>query len=125
MSGTATDFALGDYAWLRHPGLMRRVIDAAAQNSGIRAADILGPCREREIAHLRFAVWLALHTRGFGYAPIARRFGRDHSSIMHGVKRAREIAAGNPAYAAFIDALAAVRAEPVSQRNSSFEGRRP
>lgn len=39
----------------------------------------------------RFAIWHALRTTGSTYAQIGRWFGRDHSTIINGVRRANEI----------------------------------
>lgn len=120
LTPAAASIASGDYAWLRHPGLMSRVIEVAAQMTGVRVAEIVGPRRDRETAHLRFAVMLALHRRGVSLSAMGRRFDRDHTSVMHAVARAREIAAGNPAYAEFVDALEVVPVEPVTLRHTSF-----
>lgn len=45
-------------------------------------------CRSRAtfICECRHEVWFALAANGYGYAQIGRMFGRDHTSIMHGVK---------------------------------------
>lgn len=63
--------------------------------------------RSREYSWTRFAVMNEARRRGCTYPAIARIMGIDHTSVMHGVRRADEIAAVD---ADMCDLLAALRA---------------
>lgn len=79
----------------------------AAGLSGVADTDITGPKRFRHIVMVRQAVMLvAFEQRAISYPQIGQRLGgRDHSTVVHGVKAARERAKRNPEYARFIDRL--------------------
>ena len=47
--------------------------------------------RSREIADIRFIIWRYLYESGWTYMAIAEEFGKDHSTIIHGVKQASTI----------------------------------
>lgn len=46
-------------------------------------------CRAVFVSECRHEIWFALIANGYGYAQIGRMFGRDHTSIMHGVRKWR------------------------------------
>lgn len=56
--------------------------------SGIPAREIRGKCRYREIISARHVTWLIEYRAGYSYKYIATYYGRDHSTILHGVHRA-------------------------------------
>ncbi len=58
------------------------------------------------VSHARFAAMVACRDTGSSFPKIAAHFNRDHTTIIHGVRRARELAAESPAYA---DRLTEVR----------------
>lgn len=54
--------------------------------------DILGPCRRQDLAFARFFMWHSLHDYlEFSYQEIAKTFNRDHTSILYGTHRWREM----------------------------------
>lgn len=56
---------------------------------GLTLADLIGPYRAPKVAHARQeAMWVLFQERRWSYPQIGRFFGgRDHTTIMHGVRR--------------------------------------
>ena len=71
--------------------IQRRV----AEHYNVRLSDLIGPKRVRTIARPRqIAMYLAKHMTPRSLPEIGRRFGgRDHTTIMHGVRKIEEIMA--------------------------------
>ena len=71
--------------------IQRKVSD----HFNIRLSDLIGPKRVRSYARPRqIAMYLAKHMTNRSLPEIGRRFGgRDHTTIMHGVKRIEELKA--------------------------------
>lgn len=69
---------------------MPRIIHAVAKVHGMRAADVVGPRRAGNLVAARqHAMWLIHFYRpDLSYPAIGRAIGnRDHSTVMHGVKK--------------------------------------
>ena len=66
-----------------------------ADHYGIRLSDLIGPKRPRNIARPRqVAMYLAKHLTLRSLPDIGRRFGgRDHTTIMHGIRKIEELMA--------------------------------
>ncbi len=64
-----------------------------SEHYNIRLSDLIGPKRVRTIARPRqVAMYLAKHLTSRSLPEIGRRFGgRDHTTVMHGVKRIDEL----------------------------------
>jgi Bacterial dnaA protein helix-turn-helix len=56
---------------------------------GIPVADMMSQSRRADLVEVRRILWLCLAMQGYGPAAIARYCGRDHSTIVHGLARAR------------------------------------
>ena len=71
--------------------IQRRV----AEHYNIRLSEMIGPTRVRNVARPRqIAMYLCKHMTTRSLPEIGRRFGgRDHTTIMHGVKRIEELRA--------------------------------
>lgn len=68
-----------------------RIIDAVARAAEIPRQDLIGPRRTDRLAFARFALFKMLQDRGFTLKEIgAACGGRDHSTIIHGLRRYRE-----------------------------------
>lgn len=91
----------------RRPPTIRRVIGATARCHGLTPEDIVGPGRSRRVAHARaVAMYLARTLTAGSLEAIGRAFGgRDHTTVLHGVRVTEERRAGDPALAAEIDRL--------------------
>lgn len=88
---------------------VHRLIDAAADLTEFTRQELLGDCRAAKVARVRFAVMLVARQHGLTYPVIGRLLGdRDHTTIVHGVKRAKEIAAVDGEYSHLCKALAQV-----------------
>lgn len=72
------------------PLFPQRAMIAAAKASSLSLADLKGPSRKRKNVLARYAVMLAMHKRGVPSPAIGRRFGRDHSTVLYGVKKAQD-----------------------------------
>jgi hypothetical protein len=83
-------------ATVKLPTYVAYVVEAICARRGVLVSDALGPCKTREASWARYEIWAALargRAEGFdlhnpySYAAVAKMFGRDHSSIQHGVRR--------------------------------------
>lgn len=75
----------------------------------VHPRDIEGKAKFDFILPARFAIWAALRNTGSTYAQIGRWFGRDHSTIINGVRRANQIAEQDYDYRAKVRALTALK----------------
>lgn len=66
-----------------------------------------GLARGEGAREARFALYTALRMRGNSYKTIGNFLGRDHATVMHGVREAEALMAGDPDYAAKVAELAA------------------
>ena len=86
--------------WYRPPFQAADAVAAAAEVFGLCRQDIIGSSREREICRARWAAMLTLRRRGYSLPRIGRAIGdRDHTTVMHGLVRARDLCAAEPEYA--------------------------
>lgn len=64
-----------------------RVIGVVANYYGISVEDILGHRRHYRMALARHVIAYILHLDGAGPSEIGGLLGRDHSTVLHGIKR--------------------------------------
>jgi chromosomal replication initiation ATPase DnaA len=101
--------------------LLLRLLDVAAEESGVTVADLRSRRRKKKTARTRFAIMLAAKEQGRSYSQIGRFFGySDHSGPYHGAKRAYELAELDLDYNALLGAL---RREARSSPSMLKEGR--
>ncbi|MGB1034818.1 MAG: helix-turn-helix domain-containing protein, partial [Primorskyibacter sp.] len=83
--------------------IQRRVAD----HYNIRISDLVGPRRLRSLARPRqVAMWLCKTLTSRSLPEIGRRFGgRDHTTVMHGVKRIDELRLQDAAIAEDLEML--------------------
>lgn len=60
-----------------------------ARATGVDPKDILSSSRRQPAAHARQALFLLAHEAGMGASAIGRYAGRDHSTVLSGIKAAR------------------------------------
>ena len=79
----------------------------AAREWDVAYADLLSPWRDHSLSHPRFAVWLVLRGPPYqqGLLKIAGFFGRHHTTIMTGIKKAERLMVENPDFAAKVARL--------------------
>lgn len=81
----------------------------AADYHHMSVARLLQRDRTRSYAHIRFGLWWVMRA-DFGYSikRLAREFLlKDHTSIIHGTRRAVELYNEDPAFAAYVNAMRA------------------
>lgn len=68
--------------------LVLQIVDAVAAEAGLTREEVLSERRVRRFAKARWSVFWTLKTQhGFGPIRIARLFGLDHSSVIHGLRK--------------------------------------
>lgn len=55
---------------------------------GVTLWEVMGPRRPAHVCAARRACWCLLRCRGWSFPSIARLWGMDHTTIMHGVRKA-------------------------------------
>ncbi|MGH6955499.1 MAG: helix-turn-helix domain-containing protein, partial [Caulobacteraceae bacterium] len=78
-----------------------------AEHYGMRQADLISERRNRAIARPRqAAMWLAKHLTTRSLPDIGRRFGgRDHTTVLHAVRRIETLRAADPQLARDLETL--------------------
>jgi chromosomal replication initiation ATPase DnaA len=66
--------------------LWRKLAIRICDDHGVTLRDVLGPSSPRHLVHARWQIMFELRQRDWTFAQIGRVFGRDHTSVMHGVK---------------------------------------
>ena len=80
---------------------------AASEHFGLKQADLISERRNRSIARPRqAAMWLAKQLTTRSLPDIGRRFGgRDHTTVLHAVRRIEALKAGDPQLARDLETL--------------------
>jgi chromosomal replication initiator protein len=80
---------------------------ATSEHFGLKQADLISPGRARALARPRqAAMWLAKQLTTRSLPDIGRRFGgRDHTTVLHAVRRIDELRAGDPQLARDLEVL--------------------
>ena len=79
---------------------IERAMDTASKVFEVPRREIASKCRMPAVARARQAVYAALYRAcETSYPDIARRIGRDHSTILYGIGRAEDMAHADPDYA--------------------------
>lgn len=78
-----------------------------AEHYNIRFSDLIGPKRQRQIVRPRqIAMYLSKQMTTRSLPDIGRRFGgRDHTTIMHGVRKIEELSTSDPQVSEDLDLL--------------------
>lgn len=74
---------------------LRIINDEVAEEYGLNSADLLTKGRKcDEISHARFAAFYRAHKAGFSLGMIGNFYcGRDHTTVLHGIRRHEEMTA--------------------------------
>lgn len=67
--------------------LVRAIAAEEGARAGVTVAEVLGERRQRFIAWARARVCVRLREQGFSYCGIGDRIGRDHTTVLHAMKR--------------------------------------
>ncbi|MFO0849484.1 MAG: helix-turn-helix domain-containing protein [Gemmataceae bacterium] len=74
-----------------------RIINRVAAAFGVKPADLLGACRQRTVLVPRqVAMYLAREVGKRSLPQIAKRFGRDHTTVMHACRKVAEAMKTDP-----------------------------
>lgn len=94
------------------------VVEACAAEWGVTRQQLLGEGRTGAVLQARqAAMTLAHRLLGYSLPRIGRLVGRDHTTVLHGIRRMTSQCQGDPALAARLDDLAirvARRKEPAA-----------
>lgn len=86
------------------------IINECARLFDIHQRDIVSDARFGFLMPARFALYKALRLRGWSTSKIGHAIGgRDHSTILHGIKRAEYMMERNPQFAAIVQRLAELK----------------
>lgn len=103
--------AAGIFAWPNpaagDPLFRSRAEAAVARMIAARVEDLYSRSRAKPLVHARWAVWSAMHARGYPIGRIAARYGVDRSSVRHGLASAPVVAGHFPVLAAMLETAAA------------------
>ncbi len=64
------------------------IVESVAERHGVSVAGLLSRSRHREFTVARHDLMASLWGSGLAYAEIGRLLGVDHTTVMHGVRRA-------------------------------------
>jgi chromosomal replication initiation ATPase DnaA len=69
----------------------RSDVEKAAAFTGFTVDEIMGRKRDAALCETRWAIWRVMHERGVSYAGVARRFKRDHVTVISGLRKAESL----------------------------------
>lgn len=67
--------------------------------------------RHKGVLEARQAAFLIARQRGISLSSIGRAFGRDHTTVMHGIRKIKRLIAADKDFAAFVAGISAEVAE--------------
>lgn len=85
ISASAAESVMGE---LRRRGLFE-LLESVCRQRGVMPEELYGGCRAQSVARARHELWWrirALPDRDYSYPEIARMFGCDSSTVLHGVR---------------------------------------
>lgn len=62
------------------------LIDWMSQKYAVDVSDILGDSRSPRIVQVRWLTWHVMQASGMSLPEIGKHFGRDHTTILHGLR---------------------------------------
>lgn len=77
-----TDYTKG----LRVPPKAKAVIGTVLSKYGMHWSAVISESRKQPLVHIRFEMWDLLSRTGYSLPMIGKMFGRDHTTILHGVR---------------------------------------
>jgi len=90
------------------PSRPKQIIDAVREAWGVSDFDLFSVGRSKELSYARFACyWLLAERLGYSRNKIGRTMKRDHSSVVSGIRRAREFYEHDADWRAKFDAVVA------------------
>ena len=77
-----------------------RIVWAVRQEFDLDVTELFGSTRERRVAEARFIVFDLLRGEGYSLKKIGQLFGRNHTTVMSGLKRLEDLLATDKRYKA-------------------------
>ncbi len=89
------------------PASVEDVVKAVCNHFNLRSSDVLGKDRHRSVAQARHvAIYLCRQRLKCSYPELGRHFGhRDHTSVMHAVKKVEALRVADPEMRSHLDAI--------------------
>jgi len=88
------------------PTRVDEVLDATAEAFGLDASHLLGKDRSKSVKEARLAAYLvARRCTRLSYPELGRAFGRNHTTVLSGVRRMSAMCARDPALAEIVELL--------------------
>lgn len=75
------------------------LVERVARESGVLAADICGRSRFAMVSAARKRCWALIRAAGYSLTEIASAWGRDHTTVMAGIRLAMPVATSAPVLA--------------------------
>lgn len=72
---------------------MKEICKSVAIENGLQLADVMGTSQRQRVARARQHAYVLCRKQGMTLTQIGQFFGRDHSSVWHGIRRAESRAA--------------------------------
>lgn len=73
---------------IKNPREWQEVVNQISQKTGVTYAEMRGRSRNSLFSAARWECWYLLKTElNFSFKMIAEKFGRDHSTVFHGISR--------------------------------------
>lgn len=89
--------------------------------TGVHPRDLAGRYRFAFISEARFALYKALHLRGWSYSKIGRELDRDRTSVRNGVDRANYMMVRDKTFKGIVHTLATMPLNPTPEKEPSHE----
>lgn len=83
-----------------------KLLNCCCELFGVHQRDLLGPARFDFLTTARFAMYKALHMRGWSHARVGRFMDRDRTTVAYGVVRATEAMARSEEYSQKVQQIA-------------------
>lgn len=88
-------------ALIRDPLYAQRALKIAAMEAGARVDQLKQDWRDKPLVHARWAYMTAMHRKGASLGRIGRILGRDHTTVLYGIKQAERLM-DKPEFAALV-----------------------
>ena len=99
-----------------------RLLNKTSELFDLSVTELSGNARYKYLMPARFAMYKTLRERGWSYPRIGKLFGgKDHSTIIHGVRRADYMIGKDADYAAKVKALTETRLTPTALTEEEVE----
>lgn len=81
-----TDADRAIIAAIKDRASIRAIAKQVCAETGLRMPDIMGRSRMAHLCRARELMWFIAHENGASLPQIGRVFGRDHTTILHGIR---------------------------------------